>query len=169
MVRLRCFSFLRDYKVMGAVYYVKWPGDDRVKMESVASELYRRAGIYTPTVRAGKFPQGEHQLAILSTWADGTSPMTKSQMAKSKGRGWEYYEIEMGYDPFKFRALIAPHPLKRERHLLTISTVIFEILFPDRPSGCGNVHALHQQPQVIARKGSIRRVAAFRSEHSEPI
>ena len=71
-------------KVMGTVYYVKWPGDDRVKMESVASELYRRAGVHTPTVRAGKFPQGEHQLAVLSTWADGTSPMTKAQMAKSK-------------------------------------------------------------------------------------
>lgn len=25
-----------------------------------------------------------------------------------QGRGWEYYETEMGYDPFKFRALIAP-------------------------------------------------------------
>ena len=74
MVRLRCFSFLRDYKVMGAVYYVKWPGDDRVKMESVASELYRRAGIYTPTVRAGKFPQGEHQLAFTAMAVNPHSP-----------------------------------------------------------------------------------------------
>ncbi len=78
---------------------------------------------------------------------------------------------DVGWPPVQARAarVIIARNTSATGLIYQLSTVIFEILFPDRPSGCGNVHALHQQPQVIARKGSIRRVAAFRSEHSEPI
>ena len=72
-------------KVLGSLHYVKWPGEDRSKMEALAVNLYARAGVYVPMVRAVKFPSGKADIAdtaVVSDWLPESKAMTTSAIGK---------------------------------------------------------------------------------------
>jgi hypothetical protein len=65
-------------KHLQTFHYVKWPGEDRAKVEALANRLYTEAGVPVPSARIIQF-QGK--TAIMSDWIDGVKPMTFTEMA----------------------------------------------------------------------------------------
>ena len=73
-------------KVLGSLHYVKWPGDDRAKIEALTSDLYMYAGVYVPTTRAVNFPDpqgGGSEVAVVSDWLVDPKSMSLQEMRQS--------------------------------------------------------------------------------------
>ncbi len=68
----------KDKKV-GVLYYVKWSGDSRARIESLASDLYGMAGVQIADTRVIKMAG---KTAIASEWIPDVEPLTLDDMSK---------------------------------------------------------------------------------------
>ena len=74
-------------KVLGTLHYVKWPGEDRARMEALAASLYKQAGLYVPPVHVINFPDpsgSNGKVAVSSDWIVDSGAMTIQQMKTNK-------------------------------------------------------------------------------------
>ena len=68
-------------KKLQTFHYVKWPGEERARMEVLAGMLYRHAGVPVPETRIGKV---NNKTAVISDWIEGAKPMSIAELKKNK-------------------------------------------------------------------------------------
>lgn len=66
-------------KKLQTFHYIKWPGEERARMEALAAALYQAANVPVPSVDLIKFGS---KWAVKSDWIDGAETLTYEQMQK---------------------------------------------------------------------------------------